>query len=414
MKVLQVRGREVLDSRGNPTVECVITTKNGKFSAIVPSGASTGVHEALELRDKQKRYLGLGVLNAVKNISLIEKKIIGKDFDQNALDNFLLGLDGTRNKSNLGANAILAVSLAFCKASAANENISLYEHIAHLSENKKLLLPVPFMNILNGGKHADNGIPFQEFMIVPKAKSFSLALQYCSETYHILKTDIHKKYGKSATAVGDEGGFAPPLKTVEEALDIITDAIDDAGYSGKVRIALDSAASEFYRNGKYYVDGQELSAAELIEKYEELIKQYHLVSLEDPFDQEDFEHFAKFTKKTKIQIVGDDLLVTNPSRIRKALTFHACNALLLKVNQIGSLSEALDAAHMAKLHKWNVMVSHRSGDTEDTFISDLAVGLGCGQMKSGAPCRTERVAKYNQLLRIEEELGKKAVFHTFF
>ncbi|MBW3023050.1 phosphopyruvate hydratase [Candidatus Woesearchaeota archaeon] len=414
MIITGVLGREVLDSRGNPTVECEIKTSKGVFSAIVPSGASTGVHEALELRDGGKRYLGKGVLKAVKNVNgKIAKKIIGKDFrEQKELDETLIHLDGKPNKKKLGANAILAVSMACCRAFAAQQNMEPYEYIAEIVNNKKLTLPVPSFNIINGGKHAGNDLEIQEYMIFPnKAKSFKEALQIGSEVYHILKEKIAEKYGKAATGVGDEGGFAPKVKDIEEPLILIESALKSSGYSKKVKINIDCAASEFSKNGKYYLEGMEYSGQDLLERYYELVQKYPIFSIEDPFAEDDFTNFAAATKKLKgIQIVGDDLLVTNPQRIQKATVLQACNALLLKVNQIGTVYEALEAAQMAVKNNWNIMVSHRSGETEDTFIADLAVGLGNGQIKSGAPCRGERTAKYNRLLRIEEKLGKNAKF----
>ena len=414
MRILEIKGREVLDSRGNPTVECEVKTGKGVFSAIVPSGASTGIHEALELRDKGRRYLGKGVLKAVKNVNTVISRKISKDefSEQRELDDALVALDGTQNKSKLGANAILSVSMACCRAFAAEQNMELYEHIAHLAGTKKLIRPVPSFNIINGGKHAENNLDFQEFMLMPvKAKSFGEALQMGSEVYHRLKEEIMKKHGRQAANVGDEGGFAPKADNIEEPFWLIESAVKDAGYSGKIKINVDCAASEFSKNSRYYLDGVEYSQSELLEKYSELVEKYPVFSLEDPFAQDDWASFAEITKRlSKIQIVGDDLLVTNPRRISKAIILNACNALLLKVNQIGTVYEALQAGQMAMKSGWNVMVSHRSGDTEDTFIADLAVGLGNGQIKSGAPCRGERTAKYNQLLRIEEALGKRARF----
>ena len=414
MRILEIKGREVLDSRGNPTVECDIKTSKGIFSAIVPSGASTGIHEALELRDGGKRYLGKGVLKAVRNINTaIAKKLSLETFsEQRELDEALIRLDGTQNKSKLGANALLAVSMASCRAFAAEHNMELYEHIAHIIDNKKPILPVPFFNILNGGKHAENNLDIQEFMIVPvKAKSFREAFQMGSEVYHKLKGEIIKIHGKEAANVGDEGGFAPKVRDIEEPFILVESAIKDAGYSGKIKIAVDCAASEFFKNGRYYLEGIEYAGDELLERYNELAQKYPIFSIEDPFAQDDWSNFTEITGKLKkVQIVGDDLLCTNPKRISKAIILNACNALLLKVNQIGTVYEALEASQIAMRSRWNVMVSHRSGETEDTFIADLAVGLGNGQIKSGAPCRGERTAKYNRLLRIEEQLGKKARF----
>ena len=414
MKILEIKGREVIDSIGNPTVECEVKTAKGIFSAIVPSGASTGIHEAIELRDGGKRYLGKGVLKAVKNVNtIIAKRLAGAHFsEQRELDETLIRLDGTPNKSKLGANAILSVSMAACRAFAAEENMELYEHIASIIGNKKPIIPVPSFNILNGGKHAENNLDIQEFMIVPvKAKSFKEAFQMGSEVYHHLREEILIRHGKQAANVGDEGGFAPKVDNLEEPFALIESAIKDAGHSGKIKIAIDCAASEFSKNGRYYLEGTEYTGPELLERYSELVQKYPIISIEDPFAQDDWQNFSEITKRLKkIQIVGDDLLVTNPARISKALILNSCNTLLLKLNQIGTVYEALQAAQMAMKSKWNVMVSHRSGETEDTFIADLAVGLGCGQIKSGAPCRGERTAKYNRLLRIEEQLGKKAKF----
>ncbi|MBW3004789.1 phosphopyruvate hydratase [Candidatus Woesearchaeota archaeon] len=413
LKILKVKSREILDSRGNPTVETEIYTRSGVSRASVPSGASTGVHEAVELRDGGKRYLGLGVSKAVKNVNTaIAKKIVGKTFDQEKIDKLMIKLDGTYNKEKLGANAILSVSMAFCKAYALEHNIPLYKHIADLAGNKKLLLPIPAFNIINGGKHAGNQLDIQEYMLLPTgAKSFKEALQIGSEVYHELKKLLAKDYGRAATNVGDEGGFAPPMSCYEDPFDYIMDAVEKLGYYKKVKLGIDAAATSFYRGNKYYLEGQEMQTNDLIETYLETANAYPIVSIEDPFVEDDFEAFAKLTKKIKgVQIVGDDLLCTNQQRIQKAIIMDSCNALLLKVNQIGTITEALDAAKLALNNDWNVMVSHRSGETTDSFIADLAVGLGNGQIKSGAPCRGERLAKYNQLLRIEEELGKKAKY----
>jgi len=414
MIVLHLKGREVLDSRGNPTIEAEVKTDKGVFSAIVPSGASTGIHEALELRDGGKRYLGMGVLKAVKNINeVIAKKITKKIFtEQRELDETLIKLDGTPNKKKLGANAILAVSMACCRAFAAENSMTLYEYIAHISDNKTLKLPVPAFNIINGGKHAQNNLDFQEFMILPvKAKTFAEALRMGSEVYHCLKKEIMKSHGRDQTNVGDEGGFAPKLQGTDEAIQLILNAVKDAGYKNKIVLGIDCAASEFFKNGKYYFEGMECSSVELIDRYAELIQKYPIKSIEDPLAQDDWQAWQRMADLMKgIQIVGDDLLCTNSQRINKAIVLNACNALLLKLNQIGTVYEAISAFQLATKSNWNVMVSHRSGETEDSFIADLAVGLGNGQIKSGAPCRGERIAKYNRLLRIEEELGKKAKF----
>lgn len=416
MLILSIRGREVLDSRGNPTVECDVKTDKGVFSATVPSGASTGIHEALELRDGGKRFLGKGVLKAVKNINeAISKRITKKMFmEQMDLDNELIKLDGTPNKKKLGANAILAVSMACCRAFATEKNVPLYEYIAEISGNSTLKLPIPSFNIINGGKHAQNNLDVQEFMILPaKAKTFAEAYQMGAEVYHHLKKIIAEKKGHDQTNVGDEGGFAPKVSGIEEPIQLILDAIKTAGYKNKIFLGMDCAASEFYKNGRYYLDGMEYDTNELVEKYYELSQKYPIITIEDPFAQEDWPSWQKFMEKMKgVQIVGDDLLCTNTKRVQKAIVLNACNALLLKVNQIGTITEAIQAAQLAQKNKWNVMVSHRSGETEDTFIADLVVGLGVGQIKSGAPCRGERTAKYNRLLRIEEELGKRTKFNS--
>ena len=415
--IKSVKAREILDSRGNPTVEVDVVTEYGMSRAAVPSGASTGVHEAIELRDGDKdRYMGKGVLKAVINVNnKIAPAIIGMDCaEQRKIDDVMLNLDSSKNKSVLGANAILAVSMAVCKAAALCKGVPLYNHIAELAGNNKLVLPVPSFNVINGGEHAGNKLDIQEYMILPiGAKSFSEALKMGAETYHALKAIIKKKYGIDAVNVGDEGGFAPPLENIEEPIELIETAIKKAGYEGRIFIGLDAAASEFFAgDNKYNIEGMELSQEELIARYVEIVQKHGLVSLEDPFEQEDFASCAKLNEMVgdSCQIVGDDLLVTNVERIKVAIEKKACNALLLKVNQIGTVSEAIDAAKLARSADWGIMVSHRSGETEDSFIADLAVGISSGQIKSGAPCRSERVAKYNQLLRIEEDLGKDAVF----
>lgn len=415
--VATIRARQVLDSRGNPTVECNVITKKGHVgTAIVPSGASTGVHEACELRDRRSAFGGKGVLKAVENINkAIARRLRGKDVtNQELIDTTMLRLDGTKNKRKLGANAILAVSLAASRAAAASKDLPLYAYIMTLT-GQKPLLPIPFANVINGGRHAGNDLAIQEFMIAPVgAKTFSEAVQIIAELYHLLKRALHRRYGQSATNVGDEGGFAPPITSAEEALDILSSVLAQTKYEKKVCFAIDAAASEFYHNHSYrltkdaYFTGTELAAY-----YERLATKYPLISLEDPFDQDDLKNFKAFTTllakhDLPLQVVGDDLTVTNPDRIAWAAKEGLCNALLLKVNQIGTLTEALSAAKLAREHGWNVMVSHRSGETEDPFIADLAVGLGCGQIKLGAPCRGERTAKYNQLLRIEEDLGRRA------
>lgn len=427
MAVSKIFARYIYDSRGNPTVEVDLTTELGTFRAAVPSGASTGSHEALELRDgDSKVWGGKGVLKAISNVNdIIAPAVLKANLnvaDQRAFDDFLLKLDGTENKSKLGANAILGVSLAAARAGAAEKKIPLYEHLRAISGTKTpYVLPVPFQNVLNGGEHAGGHLAIQEFMIAPiNFTTFADALRAGSEIYHILKKLAQKKYGSGAGNVGDEGGIAPDINTAEEALDLIVAAIDAAGYSGKVSIAIDAASSEFYKNGKYDLDFKDpnsdkskaLSYQQLAAYYGELIKKYPIVSLEDPFAEDDWDAWKHFynAEAANIQIVGDDLTVTNKRLVTKAIDVKAANALLLKVNQIGSVTESIDAANLAYGAGWGVMVSHRSGETEDTFIADLAVGLRSGQIKTGAPARSERLAKLNQILRIEQELGDKAIF----
>lgn len=421
--VQAVKGREIIDSRGNPTVEVDVQTIQGWFRASVPSGASTGIHEAVELRDGGKRYKGKGVLNAVKNVNeIIGPAIKGRVVtSQKVIDDLMNEIDGTPNKSKLGANAILGVSLAIAKAGAAAKKVPLYQHFADLAGNKDLVLPVPSFNVINGGSHAGNRLAFQEFMILPVgAKTFTEAMIIGCETYATLKSVIKAKYGQDACNVGDEGGFAPSIQSNYEGVDLLMEAIKKAGYEKEVKIGMDVAASEFYtKEGNYNLDfknensrAEVLTPAKLSDLYRDLIKNYPIVSIEDPFDQDDWEAYSAFTASVgkDTQVVGDDLLVTNTKRIAEANTKKACNALLLKVNQIGSVSESIEAVKMAKQNGWGVMTSHRSGETEDSYIADLAVGLCTGQIKTGAPCRSERLSKYNQLLRIEEELGGKALY----
>ena len=415
-KIQQIRAMEILDSRGNPTVEVEVRTGHGLFRAAVPSGASTGEHEAWEKRDGGKRYLGKGVRKVVNNVEKrIAPQLIGVDvFRQTEIDNIMIKLDGSVNKAHLGANAILGVSLACARAGAAYYNLTLAEYLHQLlGYDKKMSLPRPFFNVINGGKHAGNSLAIQEFMISPKTTSYLEALRIGSEVYHCLKSVVEKKYGKNAINVGDEGGFAPPVKKAEEALDLLKRAIAKAGYSGKVNFAMDCAASEYYiprKKESYYVLNKKSNNEQLRKYYVGLIKKYKIISIEDPFQEDDFISFAELKKDVKklgCQVVGDDLTVTNVQRIEKAISEGSCNCLLLKVNQIGTLSEALDAVRLAYDNNWKVMVSHRSGETEDTFIADLAVGIGCGQIKAGAPCRGERTAKYNQLLRLERFLKER-------
>jgi len=423
MPIKKIHARQIYDSRGNPTVEVDLTTEKGIFRAAVPSGASTGIYEALELRDKADTWHGKGVTKAVNNVNnIIAPELVKNCVDpveQEKIDDMMLKLDGSDNKNNLGANAILGVSMAVCKAGAAHKGVPLYRHIADLAGQKDVIMPVPALNVINGGSHAGNKLAMQEFMILPTGAScFSEAMRMGSELYHHLKSIIKKKYGLDATAVGDEGGFAPNFQNNGEALELLVEAIKKSGYDGKIQIGMDIAASEFFKNGKYDLDFKNpeskeadwISSDALGDMYKDFIKDYPVVSIEDPYDQDDWEGYTKLTSETAIQIVGDDLLVTNPKRIQTAIDKKACNALLLKVNQIGSVTESIRAHQMAKDQGWGTMVSHRSGETEDCFIADLVVGLGTGQIKTGAPCRSERLAKYNQLLRIEEELGPGAKF----
>lgn len=413
--ITKIKGRQIIDSRGNPTVEAEVFLSDGtQGRASVPSGASTGKFEALELRDNDKNlYMGKSVCKAVENIDFqIAKALVGMNpFDIRAIDKKMLQLDGTKDKSNLGANAILAVSLATAKAAANSKKESLHTFLGGISGN---LLPIPMMNILNGGAHSSNNIDIQEFMIVPiGAKLFSKKLQWCVEVYHQLGKILKEK--NLSTAVGDEGGFAPDLKSTEEALDLILEAIEKAGFSTKKEapdflIALDAAASEWKTDtvGKYFLPKSKKSytSDQLIQHWKNLVSSYPIFSLEDPLDEDDWIGWQKITKELghKIQLIGDDLFVTNIERLKKGIELKAGNGILIKLNQIGSLSETIAAIKLAQLHGFKAIISHRSGETEDTFISDLAVALNVGQIKTGAPCRTERVAKYNQLLRIEEEL----------
>ena len=411
--IMHVFAREILDSRGNPTVEAEVHLDDFSVGiAGVPSGASTGVHEAHELRDGGDRYQGKGVLEAVKHVNNeIADKIVGFEADdQRVIDQTLIELDGTENKSKLGANAILGVSMAVAKAAAESSNLPLYRYIGGPNAH---LLPVPMMNIVNGGAHADSGVDVQEFMIAPiGAETFAEALRLGAEVYHSLKSVVKSK-GLS-TGLGDEGGFAPSVGSTKEALDLIVEAIKKAGLEpGKdIALALDVASSEFYKDGKYHFEGGEHTAEEMVKVYEDLISNYPIVSIEDPLQEDDWEGYTNLTAKIgdRVQIVGDDFFVTNPARLAKGIEEKAANALLVKVNQIGTLTETFDAVDLAHRAGYHTMMSHRSGETEDTTIADLAVALGCGQIKTGAPARSERVAKYNRLLRIELELGTAAVY----
>lgn len=415
--IKKVHARQIMDSRGNPTIECDITLSGGATGrAAVPSGASTGSFEALELRDGGKAYMGKGVLTAVKNVNeIIAPAIINMDASkQPELDEKMLALDGTSNKEKLGANAILAVSLAAAHAVAKQKNIPLYKYIADVYGNPNPdLLPRPMMNIINGGAHADNGLDAQEFMIIPNgAENEVAAIRMGSEVFHNLKSILKK--GGNSTNVGDEGGFAPNFHSCKEALDTIISAIKAAGYEpGKeISIGLDVASSEFYKDGKYEFEGKSLSSDEMIEFYEKLINEYPIISIEDALSEEDWSGWKKLTDTigTKCQLVGDDLFVTNPVRLKKGIESGVANAILIKVNQIGSLTETLQAIKMAQDAKYGVIISHRSGETEDTTIADLAVATNAGQIKTGSMSRTDRMAKYNQLIRIEEELDTKAKY----
>ncbi|KGQ01996.1 enolase [Paracoccidioides lutzii Pb01] len=436
MAITKIHARSVYDSRGNPTVEVDVVTETGLHRAIVPSGASTGQHEACELRDgDQSKWLGKGVLNAVKNVnSVIGPAIIKENIDvkdQSKVDEFLNKLDGTPNKSKLGANAILGVSLAIAKAGAAEKGVPLYAHVSDLAGTKKpYVLPVPFQNVLNGGSHAGGRLAFQEFMIVPTyGPLLGIALRCpvllrgppprlrsLSQTEGPRQEEVRQSAGN----VGDEGGVAPDIQTPEEALDLITEAIEQAGYTGQVKIALDIASSEFYKadEKKYDLDFKNpdsdkskwLTYEQLADLYKKLASKYAIVSIEDPFAEDDWEAWSYYFKTCDLQVVADDLTVTNPIRIKKAIELKSCNALLLKVNQIGTLTESIQAAKDSYAAGWGVMVSHRSGETEDVTIADIVVGLRAGQIKTGAPARSERLAKLNQILRIEEELGSNAVY----
>jgi len=424
-KIKEIKARQILDSRGNPTIEVDLITESGAMGrAAVPSGASTGMHEALELRDKDpSKYMGKGVLKAVNNVnSIIAPSLKGMEVDrQTELDGKMIELDGTENKSNLGANAILGVSMAASRAAAAEKNLSLYEYLKQNVVGEadyqpgKYYLPVPLMNIINGGEHADNNLEIQEFMIVPKGKaSFSENLRMAVEVFHTLKS-ILKNEGMN-TAVGDEGGFAPSLNTNRQALEFIVEAIKKAGYKpgDDVSLAIDAAASEFYSDGKYRIEGEK-SPEEMVDYYEELINGLPIVSIEDGLSEDDWDGWKIMTKRlgSKVQLVGDDLFVTNIKRLQTGIDGNIGNSILIKVNQIGSLTETFQTMALAKKSGYTSVISHRSGETADTVIADIAVATGCGQIKTGSLSRTDRIAKYNQLLRIEEELGEKAGYIDF-
>ena len=411
--IKEVKAREILDSRGNPTVEVEVKLDNSIIGrAAVPSGASTGAFEAAELRDGDKRYLGKGVQIAVKNVNeKLAPLVIGlKAEDQRNLDEQMIKLDGTKNKSSLGANAILGVSLATARAGANSANQSLFKY---LGGSDAKTLPVPMMNILNGGAHADTNVDIQEFMVAPiGAGTFKESLRWGAEIYHSLKSVLKKK--GLATSIGDEGGFAPNLASNRAALDLILEAVELAGFKAgsEIALAMDVAATEFFDNGSYKFEGKQLTSDQMITYYSDLVSAYPLISIEDPLDENDWDGWAKLTAQLgdKIQIVGDDLFVTNPERLLRGIESKTANALLVKVNQIGTLTETIDAVNLAHKSNYRSMMSHRSGETEDTTIADLAVALNCGQIKTGAPARSERVAKYNQLLRIEEELAADAIY----
>ena len=417
VEIIDVFAREVLDSRSNPTVEVEVELEDGSMGrAIVPSGASTGEYEAVELRDGDKsRYNGKGVLKAVQNVNdIIAPELIGMNvYDQTLIDKTMIELDGTDNKAKLGANAILGVSLAVARAAADSLGLPIYQYIGGVNSK---VLPVPMMNILNGGKHADNNVDIQEFMIMPVgAKKFSDALRMCSEVYHSLKKTLTSKHYN--TAIGDEGGFAPDLKSNEEAIQVIVEAISNAGYKPgeQVAIAIDTASSELYKeDGKYHLagEGRVLSSSEMVDFYESLVNKYPIVSLEDGLSENDWDGWKLLTDRLgkKIQLVGDDLFVTNTKRLSTGIKKGVANSILIKLNQIGTLTETIDAIEMAERAGYTAVVSHRSGETEDTTIADLVVAMNAGQIKTGAPARTDRVAKYNQLLRIEEELGEVAQY----
>ncbi len=415
-----LRARQILDSRGNPTVEVDCTLEDGSFGrAAVPSGASTGSHEALELRDDDKSiYGGKSVHKAVEAVDgVIADALKGMPVaDQRTIDQTLLDLDGTPNKSKLGANAILGASMAVARARAVSEGLPLWQSLANQFDvQDPSFLPVPLMNVINGGAHADSGLSFQECMIVPtEFESFSDALRAGTEVFHTLKKIL--KDAGHITSVGDEGGFAPHLTGSEDAFDLLLQAIDSAGYTGRVKLAIDAAASEFFQDGQYTIDGESLSSDAFTAKYQMLCSRYPLVSIEDSHSEDDWDGFAAMMNVMgeSMQLVGDDLLVTNVERIQKAINGKNANAVLIKLNQIGTVSETVDAIQLAQNNGWNAVVSHRSGETEDTFIAHLAVGLKTGQIKTGSLSRTDRVCKYNELLRIEEQLGKKAKYHSPF
>jgi enolase len=416
-EIIKIKAREVLDSRGNPTVEVDVVTEKGIFRAMTPSGASAGQHEALELRDKDNsRYLGKGTLKAVENVNKkIAPKLIGLNCrHQETIDNIMIKLDGTENKEKFGANAILPVSMAVTKAGAAAKNIPLYSYIGEIFGVIPHKLPVPMCNVINGGKHAGQENSIQEHMLMPTgAKSFTEGIRMVSESYHHLAKLLKKQFGAGGILIGDEGGFAPAKITdVNERFELMLQAVKNAGYEGMMNIALDPASSEFFYDGTYKIGKKSYSGGEMVDFYIDLCKRYPIASIEDGLAEDDWDSWVEMTKKlgSKIQIVGDDLFVTNTNRIRKGIELKAANSVLIKLNQIGTVTETLNAIKMAHDEGWTAVVSHRSGETEDAFIADLVVGTSAGQIKTGAPARSDRNAKYNQLIRIEEELGDKAEY----
>ncbi len=416
-KIIKIKAREVLDSRGNPTVEVDVVTELGIFRGMTPSGASAGQHEALELRDGDKsRYFGKGTLKAIANVNKkIAPKLIGLDCcHQETIDHIMLKLDGTENKDKFGANAILPISMAVTKVGAAAKKLPLYAYIGTLFGVIPHKLPVPMCNVINGGKHAGQENSFQEHMLMPTgAKRFSEAIRMVSESYHHLAKLLKNKFGAGGVLIGDEGGFAPPqITTVNERFDLMLKAVENAGYDGMMHIALDPASSEFFYDGKYKIGNKTFSGGEMVDFYVNICKTYPIISIEDGLAEDDWDSWVELTQKlgTKVQIVGDDLFVTNTKRIKKGIELGAANSVLIKLNQIGTVTETLNAIKMAHDQGWTAVVSHRSGETEDNFIADLVVGTSSGQIKTGAPARSDRNAKYNQLLRIEEHLGKKAEY----
>lgn len=420
--ITNIKARQIIDGRGVPTVEVDLYTNKGMYRAAAPGGTSTGMYGAVELRDGEKgKYLGMGVAKAVKNVNeKISEALMGMDPTlQSQIDQAMIDLDKSENKAELGANAILAVSIAACKAGAAEKEVPLYKHIAEIYGKTSTVLPVPAFTLISGGKHAGNYLSAQEIMILPiGASTFEEAMQIGCEAYHHLKAVISERHGITGCNVGEDGGFTPNISSFKEALDLVKEAIDRTGYSEKIKIAMDVAASDFCIGTKYDLDfkspnksGQNFKTGEeMTELYRQLCKEYPIVSIEEPFDKDDWEHTKSFTKLAVCQVVGDDLLMSNTKRIEKAIEESTCNALLLKMNQMGTVTETIEAVKLAKDANWGVVMSHMSGETDDSFIADLAVGLATGQIKAGAPCRAERLSKYNQLLRIEQELGDQAIY----